>query len=846
MHSIALRVLSALLLLVGVSVAHAHEPTLTPPAVLESAPVTRPDNVTEARAVRVLLAVQLDTSGAVQSAQPIVVEPSGSSDAAFVEAARAYVQTVRFAPATDGTQPVAASVRFEVLFAALSPPAPTIAVLPTPSTGDAQTAAAGDTARDAGVADAQVTTPSDDATHAHAHRHQLVLEHEHQHVHVELGARALIARPERSASSYTLDRRDLPRGAHVVPGDLARAIPGVFVVQHAGGGKANQYFLRGFDADHGTDVALSVDGVPVNMVSHGHGQGYADLNWIIPELIESIDVRKGTYDPRYGDFATAGAIDFNTGTKLQNRVTVEGGMFHSYRALALVGTQWSDLKLTGAAELLGTDGPFKRGEDLKRINLFARAATKLSHGELALTLTGYLSGWDASGQIPLREVRADRLDRFGNVNPHEGGSSGRHNLYLRYRTAPEQKERWDVLAYATLYRFSLYSDFTFFRDDPSQGDMIHQRDQRTMAGAKARYERDDSLGPFQLSSRFGFDLRHDRIDNGLDRAPMKEWSEALVDAQIEQTSAGAYLEEEVEWTRWLRTTGGVRADAFGFHVRDGLEDRETLGTAGSGERLATRVSPKASVTITPLPWLSAYGNYGMGFHSNDARGVLAGVTPLTRADGYEVGLSLKLLERVRARFALFRIDLDSELVWVGDEGTTEASGATRRQGFETDVRVDILPWLWADASLVLTQARFVDAPAGEDQVPLAPRRLVTGKLTAVHPRGPFGRLSLMHLGDRPATEDGALRAQGFTRVDLSVGYHHPRFEVALALENLLNTNWRESQFANSSRLRGESSPASCQQGSRAVSEGGSFVGCEDMHFTPGTPFALRASASLLF
>jgi outer membrane receptor protein involved in Fe transport len=787
------------------AVSRAHE--VAPPSVIEAPPVERPAS-DHADEVRVVVLVTLDAAGAVTDASTEAPEP-------FASSALAYVRRVRFAPAREGERAVPSSIRFEVLFPV------------------------------AGAPSTHVTSEE----HVHAHAHTVVHTHPHdlEESHEHYGASAHVARPERSASSYSLDRKDLPRGAHVVAGDLARAVPGMFVVQHAGGGKANQYFLRGFDADHGTDIALSMDGIPINMVSHGHGQGYADMNWIIPELISSVDVRKGTYDPRYGDFATAGAIDFQTGSELpQNQLKLEAGMFHSYRALALVGSKWGDLKLTGAAEVLGTDGPFKRTEDLKRVNLFARAAGKLGDGELSLTLTGYLSGWNASGQIPLREVRAGRLDRFGFVDPNEGGQSSRHNLYLRYKTNADAAQRWDVLGYVSLYSFSLYSNFTFFRDDPANGDMIHQRDDRTLSGFKVRYERDERLGIFASTWRFGVELRHDQIANGLERAPRREFSTQLVDAKIGQTSASAYAESEIAWLKWLRTNVGVRGDAFGFAVRDALEDRDTLGTRTSGERLATRVSPKANVTVSPISWLSLYANYGLGFHSNDARGVLQGVTPLTRADGYEAGLSVRLLERVKLRLALFRLDLNSELIWVGDEGTTEASGRTRRQGLETDLHVDILPWLWGDVAYTWSSARLRDEPGGANQVPLAPRQLLTARVTAVHPRGPFARTSLFYLGDRPANEDGSLTADGFTRLDLSVGYHHERFEVALALENLLNTAWRESQFATLSRLAGETSAASCQNGSQAVVEGGAFVGCDDLHFTPGTPIAVRASASLYF
>lgn len=690
------------------------------------------------------------------------------------------------------------------------------------------------------------------AEHQHEHVHTLVHSHPHPraepHLHShEYGARAHVSSAQRAASSYALSRRELPRGAHVTPADLLRNVPGMFVVQHAGGGKANQYFLRGFDADHGTDLALSLDGVPLNMVSHGHGQGYADLSFVIPELIERVQVSKGPNDPRHGDFATAGAIDLQTASGAPpNRATIEAGSFHSYRGLVLAGSDWQGIRFTGAAELQGTDGPFKRGENLQRGNLFARLQRVTGRGELSLTATGYLSDWRASGQIPAREVRANRLDRFGFVDPHEGGNSTRNSLVARYRSAEDAAVRWDALAYMTSYRFSLYSNFTFFSEDPRDGDMIHQRDQRTVSGGKVRYTRDDTLGSIGLGTSFGFELRHDDISNGLSRAPGREWGGSLVDARIDQTSAGLFVEEQVLWLPFLRTNLALRADGYLFAVDDRLEDRTGLGSRSSGERRATRLSPKASVMVSPWPWLDLFANFGDGFHSNDARGVVTGVTPVTRARSYELGLSARGFDRVRMRVALFRLDLDSELVWVGDAGTTEPRGKTTRGGLELDLQGTILPWLVADLSLALTRARFVDAPTGQSEVPLAPRRTLSARLTALHPAGYFGRLGLFSLGDRPATEDQFLVAKGFTRVDLSAGYRHERFELALALENLLNTRWRESQFANVSRLRGETSAAVCPQRSRAVSEGGAFLGCEDVHFTPGTPLAVRASASLFF
>ena len=686
------------------------------------------------------------------------------------------------------------------------------------------------------------------AGHAHSHAHVVV--HEHAHGHAQepaYGALARAHRAERAASSRIIEGRALLRAPNLQSSDLLRLVPGLHVIQHAGGGKANQYFLRGFDVDHGTDLALSVDGVPVNMVSHGHGQGYADANWLIPELVQRIEVHKGPYDPRAGDFATAGAIDMQTGALApESRLTLQGGMFHSYRALGVVGSEIDQLSLSGAAEVYGTDGPFDSAQNLQRYNLFARLAHPLAGGQLSLTTTAYGSGWDASGQIPLRAVRSGALDRFGAVDPREGGHSTRHSVYARYKTQPQLAQRWELLGYLVRYRFALYSNFTFFSADPVNGDMIQQHDQRTLSGFKMRYSRDDRLGRLTLSSRAGVELRHDAIENGLERAPDRELSQTLVATQIDQTAIGLFFEEEVEWTSWLRTALAIRGDWFDFAVRDTLEERASLGTSTSGDRARMRVSPKGTLAVTPLPWLELYGNFGYGFHSNDARGVVRGVTPLTRALGYEAGLRARAKRLLSAQLALFRLDLDSELVWVGDEGTTEASGRTRRDGIELDLNARPLEWLSLDLSVALTRARFRAAPAGEDAVPLAPRRMLSGSVSLLHPRGTFARLMILHVGDRPATEDGALVADGFTRADLSGGYRQGRFELALRLENLLNARWRESQFATVSRLPGENDASACPVGTRGVAEGGRFLGCEDVNFTPGWPFTAHASATVYF
>jgi outer membrane receptor protein involved in Fe transport len=258
------------------------------------------------------------------------------------------------------------------------------------------------------------------------------------------------------------------------------------------------------------------------------------------------------------------------------------------------------------------------------------------------------------------------------------------------------------------------------------------------------------------------------------------------------------------------------------------------------------VSPKASLVVSPLSRLELFGNFGLGFHSNDARGVLAGATALTRATAYEVGLRFDPVERLTLRADVFRVDLASELVWVGDEGTTEARGPTRRDGVEAELHATLLPWLWATASGSFVRARFVSAPAGADAVPLAPTRLLTGALTALHPSGASLRLSVLHVGDRYANEDRSLIARGFVRVDATAGYRAERYELAVSAENLLDTVYREAQFAQTSRLPDELTAVDCPPGTRGVVDGGAFRGCDDIHFPPGTPLAVKASATVFF
>ncbi|MCB9556881.1 MAG: TonB-dependent receptor plug domain-containing protein [Deltaproteobacteria bacterium] len=734
-----------------------------------------------------------------------------------------------------------------------------------PTTGPSETP----TQKAASQATSRPTTPQqrksagdEDSPEEQAGQHSHVHQHRHTHPHAAATHHAASEDPPgyqatvyghramTAASATVIRDRDFQLRPMRRPADILQVTPGLFVVQHAGGGKANQYFLRGFDVDHGTDLAISVDGVPVNMVSHGHGQGYADLNWLIPETVRRIEVNKGPYFVRHGDFATAGALNLVTYPSYKlNTVKVGGGMFNTLRGVASVGHKGSDWQPMLAAEYYTTDGPFDNRERLQRFNLFGKVTRRLAAGHsLFLATTAYGSDWRASGQIPSREVSAGRLDRFGSIDNNEGGSAQRFSVYGGYGGVIGDGTA-SLSAYFVRSSLNLYSNFTLFSRNTDRGDMIEQGDDRTLLGASGEYRFLKHWRKIAFDTAVGVQARSDTIAATLYDAPARERDRAVVDADILQTNLAWYAREGVRWAPWLKTIAGVRGDYFGFRVDDQLEDLSTRTTKTSGVRRALRLSPKASVVLTPHPSTDIYLNFGVGFHSNDARGVvrrLDPASPLTTAIGYEVGARTRLFSRLDIALAFFGLHLASETVWVGDEGTTEPSGATRRLGLEGEARLELLKWLFADVDVSVIWPTFVDAPAGERDIPLAPRLLVTGGISARHPWGLFGRAGFVYLGDRPATEDAYLTAEGFFRLDVTLGYRHKRFALELSLQNATNSKWREAQFATVSRLPTETALASCPPGTRAVGNASSFAGCEDVNFTPGWPINLQASASLFF
>jgi hypothetical protein len=589
------------------------------------------------------------------------------------------------------------------------------------------------------------------------------------------------AEPDRAtASAVEIPRRELALRPRVRVSDVISAVPGLFAVQHAGGGKAYQYFLRGFDADHGTDVAILVDGVPVNLPTHAHGQGWADVNFVIPELVAAVSATKGPFRAAHGDFATAGAVDLRLSDHLhRSSVTLQGGSFYSLRGVAIVapdlGDDWSTLF---AAEASTTNGPFRNPERFRKLNLFGRVTRFFPRGAVDLTWMTYAGRWNASGQIPTRFP-----DRFDAVDPTDGGSTERHQASASYRYRFDREEV-QALAYVGRQRFSLFSNFTFFLNDTVNGDQIQQADFRTFAGAHIFYR--------YKTTTLGVQARHDDIQNVLADTTARTVRLTRLDEHFAVTTLSVYGEHDARLLPFLRAVVGLRVD----------------------RNIQTLISPKASVISSPASFIDLFLSYGRGFHSNHAR---AG-TRLVPADAYESGVRVHG-SRGSITAAVFRIDMSSEAVWVADEGTTEPRGASRRIGAELGGRLRIGEGLFLDADATLTRARFLTGEA----VPLAPTRTLTAGIAFKRDQV-FGSLRVRSIAARPADE--VLTADGWTIVDALIGYRIRDVELALDVQNLLNSGWREVQFANASRLRGEAGAM------------------RSLHYTPGWPLTALVRATV--
>jgi TonB family protein len=681
----------------------------------------------------------------------------------------------------------------------------------------------------------------------------------------------LARHPLSAASSFSVQDREFSLRPVGSVQDILRVTPGLVMVQHSGGGKANQYFLRGFDADHGTDLALDVDGIPINMPSHAHGQGFADTNFIIPETVERVEITKGPYFADQGDFATAGHVNLVTRDDFEHSsvgLGFGGSPGHGapeYRALLVASPRFSEsTRAVFAAEIGQQNGPFDNPEGWNKYKLFNKLTFRLGPtSSITVGESSYASDWHGSGQIPARAVEQGLVSRFGSIDPNEGGDTARHQIFVAYGMRPTESSEIRALVYAGTYRFNLFSNFTLYEVDPDHGDEIEQIDRRTFYGGKASYRVVNTLGDVKLDTTIGAQVRSDDIHEELWHTRARVQLSQTRGDDVHETLVGAYVNEEVTPLKWLRIDGAIRSDFLGFAV-DNRVLADPTQPPGSGVGGAQQLSPKASAIVTALDRRAAqiegYLDFGEGYHTNDVRGAFASpaVTPITRAVGEEVGVRSRFWERWDLAMALWRLTLDNETTWDGDNGTTSVSDPTLRYGIELETRFEITPWLSADGDVTLTHSQFSTDRENGGGLALAPKQTWSGGVSARHELGPGvarAGLRFYGIGDRPASDDGVIVAPGFTQVDLHLGYRHRRFDVAVDVLNLLDADFRSAQFDTISRLRTDPPigtplsrlPAgfSCGSNGRiATAPNGGFGGCEGIDFTPAFPLTARVLATL--
>lgn len=621
--------------------------------------------------------------------------------------------------------------------------------------------------------------------------------------------------------------------------EVLRIIPGILIGQHQGGGKAEQIFLRGFDCDHGTDFREDVDGMPINMISHAHGQGFADSHFIIPETIESVDFKKGPYTAGKGDFNTTGFVDFNTRNALANNtVKVEGGMFNTWRALGMFNLLGQKAKTKQqswyvAAEHRYSDAYFDNPQHFNRFNLFTKYNGKLNeHNYLTVSATTFCSKWNASGQIPDRAVKEGLIGFYGALDPFEGGITYRTNINAQLVTSLNNGDLIKNQLYYSNYHFDLHTNFTFYLVDTVNGDEIRQQEARNMMGYNGSYTHIGYLGGTRATFEAGVQVRSDMTYNtGLSHTVDRYTTlQQLKLGNITELNTAAYISETLNFNQHFSMNAGLRFDQFYNRYNNKLATDETLPGPGIYKANANTVSPKLNFYYQPNSALQFYLTSGRGFHSNDVRAVVVehGYQVLPAAYGSDAGVIFKPAKNLLINMAAWYIYLQQEFVYGGDGGDVEFSGKTKRYGFDLSARYQPLRSLYFDVDANYAHGRSVDGGKVQNYIPLAPVFTSSAGITYTAKNGFKGSLRYRFVGDRPGNEDYTLTATGYFITDAVLHYTRRKYEIGLTVNNVFNTKWKETQFATLTRLKGEARPV------------------DEMCFTPGTPLDARASFSLFF
>ncbi|MEO6746359.1 MAG: TonB-dependent receptor [Caldimonas sp.] len=638
-----------------------------------------------------------------------------------------------------------------------------------------------------------------------------------------------------SANVGTVTKKQLEARTVYRPGELLESTPGLIVSQHSGEGKANQFYLRGFNLDHGTDLRTTVDGMVVNQRSHGHGQGWTDLNFIIPELAVGLQYRKGAYYASEGDLSSAGAVSLNYANSLPRGIgSVALGENGYRRAVIANSNRLGSGEFLYALESLHNDGPFENPDDYRKVN----AVLRYSQGDPAngFNVSGmlYRAKWNATDQIAQRAIDSGLIrNRFDAIDTTDGGSAHRYSLSGEWHRSTEAGMT-KVNAYAIGWQLKLFSNFTYFLDDPVNGDQFSQPDRRTTSAVNASHTFRTPFAGRDSETTVGIQLQNDNIFNSLNSTRARERVSTTRADHIVESSVGVHIENATRWTDWFRTVAGLRADRYRFKV-------ESDNPANSGKASDSIVNPKLNLILGPWAKTEYYVNMGGGFHSNDARGTTITVDPksgspvdkvsaLVRSKAYEVGLRTTLVPGLQSSLSVYRLDFDSELLFVGDAGGTEASRPSRRTGFEFANYYQLNDWLTVDADIAFARARFKDAGAAGSRIPGSVEGVASFAVSVDNVGPYFGSLQFRYFGPRPLIEDNSVRSKSTAIFNGRIGYKFSKdMRIELEAFNLFNRKSSAIDYFYTSRLPGEAA-----------------AGVNDIHFHPIESRSFRVSFSADF
>lgn len=644
------------------------------------------------------------------------------------------------------------------------------------------------------------------------------------------GHRAGLIGDSISASSGIIGQGELQERPMLRSTEMLELIPGMAVTQHSGSGKANQYFIRGFNLDHGTDFATNIDGMPINMRSHGHGQGYTDLNFIIPETISTISYAKGSYDASQGDFSTAGSANFFIANDLQHQqVELSLGENNYFRGVALGAADLSDGKLIGATEWQTYAGPWDNvDEDVNKKNALLRYVTNMQNGNLSVTAMAYDNTWNSADQIPQRAVDQGLISELGSLDTSLGGSSSRYSLSANW-----QGNNLQANAYVINYDLDLFSNFSYFLNDPINGDQFNQQDSRTISGGALSYQFDSHGFSIPVQHTVGLQLRHDNIDNvGLYNTKDTVYVSTVRQDSLTETSYSSYWQSNLTFNSKLEATVGVRYDYIDAEVNSDI-------AVNSGSANDDQISFKASLNYLINDSLAAYANWGESFHSNDARGATISIDPATltpaetvdllvKSEGAEIGLRYSDKQNFNLSAALWWLELESELLFIGDAGNTEASDASKRYGIEVSAYYWLNDSISIDAEASFTHSRLDINDVNDHIEGAVPVVASTGVNWHVTDNWQSS-VRLRHIGKRTLTADNEQRSDPLTVLNTMFSYSQTHWKVSFELLNILDSDDHDIDYYYESRLPGESNE-----------------GVEDNHFHPIEPRTVRLSLSLLF